>query len=275
MAWIESHQSLGSHMKLRRLARTLGITKAQAIGHLHYLWWWALDGAPSGDLSAFSPLELAEVCEWQGDVDVFLAALRDCGWLDPDGRIHNWDRYVGRIVAFREHNRKRQRRRRKALRNGDVTRDVRVTSRVRSGPVTGLPYRTGTVPVPTVPNQQVPTVPVCVSPVVDTQPEGTHTEDTHTDSCWPTLPEVLQRAGLRGIPKDCAEKWWHEHDARGGCDRHGQPLKRWESALIAFATSWRAVDAQRKARNSDSPSQKPTRPPIDWSKGFFGDKPTP
>ena len=271
MAWIESHQSLGAHIKLRRLARALNVHRAQAIGHLHYLWWWALDAAPSGDLSAFSALELAEVCEWSSDPDTFLAALRDCGWLDPDGRIHNWDRYVGRILAFRESNRKRQRRRRKALRNADVTRDVRVTSRVRSSPVTGLPYRTSTVPVPTgtKPTVEYPSVPVCVSPVVDAQPEGTHTEDTHTDSSWPTLQEVLTRAELRGIQKECAEKWWHEHDARGGCDRHGQPLKRWESALIAFATSWRAVDAQSKARNTSRGSTTPATP-ADHSKGFFG-----
>jgi hypothetical protein len=260
MAWIESHQSLGTHIKLRRLARTLGILKPQAVGHLYYLWWWALDGAPSGDVSALSAAELAEVSEWPGDPEAFLAALRDCGWLDPDGRIHDWEQYVGRILSFRENNRKRQRRRRKALRHGAVTRDVRVTSRVRSDAVAGLQYST----VPT-----VPTLPVCVSPIVDTQPEDTHTEGTHTDSCWPTLDEVLQRAELRGIPKDCAEKWWHEHDARGGCDRHGQPLKRWESALIAFATSWRAVEAQQKAR---SHPPVPDEESIDWSKGFFGDE---
>jgi hypothetical protein len=97
-------------------------------------------------------------------------------------------------------------------------------------------------------------------------------QGTHTDSSWPVLSEVLQRAELRGIPKDCAEKWWHEHDARGGCDRHGQPLKRWESALLAFAASWRAVDAQRKARNTNQPQT--AREPIDWSKGFFGNEKT-
>jgi hypothetical protein len=259
MAWIESHQSLGTHLKLRRLARTLGICRAQAVGHLHYLWWWAVDGAPSGDLSALCALEVAELAEWPGDAETFLAALRDCGWIDSDGKIHDWKDYFGRILTFREGNRERQNRRRKALRNGGVTRDVRVTSRVRNGSVTGLPYRTGTVPYPTVPE--------CVSPGVDTPPEGTHAKDAHTDSSWPTLNEVLTRADLRGIPKDCAEKWWHEHDARGGCDRHGQPLRRWESALLAFAVSWRSVEAQKGARKN---SEAQRSEPIDHSKGFFG-----
>ena len=85
---------------------------------------------------------------------------------------------------------------------------------------------------------------------------------------WPTLEEALARADLRAIPRECAEKWWHEHDARGGCDRHGQPLKRWESALTAFATTWRAVEAQQKARAAPNGRPNPVRTRIDHSKGF-------
>ena len=117
MAWIESHQSLGTHIKLRRLARTLGIHRAQAVGHLHYLWWWALDSAPSGDLSGLAPVEIAELADWPGDPEMFVTALRDCGWLDPDGRIHDWQDYVGRILTYREANRKRQSRHRAKRRN--------------------------------------------------------------------------------------------------------------------------------------------------------------
>ena len=135
MAWIESHQTLGGHLKLRRLARALNIHRAQAIGHLHYLWWWALDGAPDGDLSALTNRELAEIAEWTGDADPFVAALRESGWLDPDGSIHDWQDYAGRIVALREGNRNRQRRRRKAptqtADQAPVTRDKPVTSRAR------------------------------------------------------------------------------------------------------------------------------------------------
>ena len=51
MAWIESHQELRHHYKTKRLARELKVTVAAAIGHLHCLWWWAIDFAPDGDLS--------------------------------------------------------------------------------------------------------------------------------------------------------------------------------------------------------------------------------
>ena len=46
MAWIESHQTLGTHRKLLALCQALHIEDTRAVGMLHYLWWWALDNAP-------------------------------------------------------------------------------------------------------------------------------------------------------------------------------------------------------------------------------------
>lgn len=90
MSSIKSNPTLGGHPKLRRLAHALRISRAQAFGHLLYLWWWAVDGAPDGDLSSLTPEEVAEMAEWPGEPESFVEALRACGWLDPDGRIHQW-----------------------------------------------------------------------------------------------------------------------------------------------------------------------------------------
>lgn len=109
MAWIESHQQLGRHPKLLRLAGELRIHRAQALGHLQYLWWWALDYAPTGDLSALASTDISTASEWPGDADKFLAALRACGWIDQDGTIHDWMAYAGRILASRESKRERDR----------------------------------------------------------------------------------------------------------------------------------------------------------------------
>ena len=43
MAWIKSDQSLANHPKLILLARALGISKVEALGHLHLLWYWVLE----------------------------------------------------------------------------------------------------------------------------------------------------------------------------------------------------------------------------------------
>ena len=127
MAWIESHQELARHPKTRRLARTLSCSLPQAVGHLQFLWWWALDYAPDGDLSAFTDEDIAEAVMWEGDADM-CAALTSAGFLDDDRRIHNWADYTGRLVTMRASNRDRKRLSR--ARHAPVT--------VTSAPVTGL-----------------------------------------------------------------------------------------------------------------------------------------
>jgi hypothetical protein len=193
MAWIESHQSLGGHIKLRRLARMLGINRAQAVGHLHFLWWWALDGAPSGDLSGMIPADIAELSEWPGDPDAFFGALRECGWIDPDGRIHDWMDYAGRLVDVRRKDRERKREFQRSS-SGVPTESQRSSSgvptesqRSSSGVPTesqrsssGVPEdvhrksngcrQDSAVPYPTVPNRTVPNPTVPKKETPDTSP---------------------------------------------------------------------------------------------------------
>jgi len=81
-------------------------------GHLHWLWWWALDTQPDGDLSAYDPEDIAEAAGWEGDAAVFVAALMNCGpgdklgFIDPDMRLHDWDEYGGKYRKRSESARK-------------------------------------------------------------------------------------------------------------------------------------------------------------------------
>ena len=105
MAWLESHQSLGQHPKLRRLSALLGVSKAQAVGHLHCLWWWCLDYAPSGDLVKYEEIDIALAAEWTGDVADFIEAMERAGFLDRGQHgwmIHDWRDYGGRLLERRE-----------------------------------------------------------------------------------------------------------------------------------------------------------------------------
>lgn len=69
MAWIKSHQSLATHWKLQRLARFLGVHPAQAIGHLHMFWWWAMDNCANGDISGLTPLEISIASGWRQHIE--------------------------------------------------------------------------------------------------------------------------------------------------------------------------------------------------------------
>lgn len=141
MSWIESHQSLARHPKVFRLARLLKISKAQALGHLHLLWWWTLDYSPTGELSAYTSYDLGLAADWTGDAVAFMEALVSTGWLDKDGDkvyVHDWYDYAGRLVQERERDRERKRK----------ARAVRPES--GGSPPDG--GRTADVPYPTIPN---------------------------------------------------------------------------------------------------------------------------
>jgi hypothetical protein len=120
MAWIESHQQLGRHPKMVRLAARVRACRPQVIGHLHYLWWWAVDFAPSGDLSAFAADEIAAASEWNGDANLWLAALKEIGWIDDTGHLHDWFDYAGKLIERREKDCGRKRDMRRAYEDGSI-----------------------------------------------------------------------------------------------------------------------------------------------------------
>jgi hypothetical protein len=117
--WIESHQELRDHPKLRKCALLLGIPRVQLIGHLQCLWWWALDYAPDGVLDGFGDDDLAIAADWEGDPTQFVQALLDCrlgngaGFLErtADGHIllHDWWDYAGRLIDKRARDAHRKR----------------------------------------------------------------------------------------------------------------------------------------------------------------------
>lgn len=109
--WIESHQTLRGHPKVRRMARMLDVPQAQVIGHLHMLWWWALDHAFDGDVSTFDAMDIADAGGWDGDPEAFVDALVACGPGDAagfvevrDGRtvIHDWLDYTAALRQRRK-----------------------------------------------------------------------------------------------------------------------------------------------------------------------------
>lgn len=139
MAWIESHQELRNHPKTKKAARLLRINEAQVIGHLHFLWWWAIDHAPDGDISDYDVEEIIDAAGWTGKQD-WIAAMLDCGkagapgFLDrtADGSllIHDWWQYAGKLITKREQNAERVRHYRE--RNAHVTRTQRVGAPLNS-----------------------------------------------------------------------------------------------------------------------------------------------
>ena len=164
MAWIELHQNLPAHRKVKKLKRLLKIKTPQAVGHLAMLWLWAVDNAPDGDLSTLDPEDIAEACEWPKDAEQLVQALMEAGFIDPDAKLHDWSDYAGMLLDRRENQREKNRKRQQRYRNkrkadsnaaeantstqdaDTVTRDNNVSvtryESVSNAPVTPLPNLT-------------------------------------------------------------------------------------------------------------------------------------
>jgi hypothetical protein len=112
MAWIESHESLPTHPKTKRMCRLLKITPVVAIGHLHFLWWWAMNHAQDGLLDRYTPDDVADACLWEGDAGTFFNALVESKFIDRTStghEIHDWFVYAGKLIAIREKDAERKR----------------------------------------------------------------------------------------------------------------------------------------------------------------------
>jgi DnaD/phage-associated family protein len=152
MAWIESHQELERHPKTTKASMDLKMDRYKFIGHIHALWWWALDYADSDGnlpnsitietLTTSSGLPKSMSKKWS---EALLRAGGEGspGFLEHPGDhfvLHDWHDYAGKLLTQREANKEKQRR----YRNRHVT----VIQPLRNQ---------STVPNRTVPNRTVPT----------------------------------------------------------------------------------------------------------------------
>jgi hypothetical protein len=165
MAWIESHQALGHHPKTLQLAAELGVSLPTAVGHLHFLWWWALEYAPDGRLKPGSEQTIARACEWRGQARRFWSGLLAAGFIevaDGGAKIHDWADYAGRLL---------EKRRRDAARKRQVRSDPSQLASNGHPPDVGAPAQ---VPYLTVPdlNRTGPD-PTPPTPPSDRPKEGT------------------------------------------------------------------------------------------------------
>lgn len=126
--WIQLCQELPRHPKTKKLSRLLKISKAEAVGHLVFLWCWASDFTPEGNLSKYDKYDISEESDWQGDPEEFINALIESHFLDKteDGFIlHDWEEYTGKFIRERK---KEADRKRKIRTSGGHPVDIRGTS---------------------------------------------------------------------------------------------------------------------------------------------------
>jgi hypothetical protein len=131
MTYIESHSALRDHPKTKRLKRLLKVETPTVIGHLQCFWWWVMEYAPDGDITAFDQDDIADAAMWEGDPNDFVQALLSCGvgggvgFLErtEDGLllVHDWEEYGGKLYRRKKANAERMR----DVRSVDTRHDAR------------------------------------------------------------------------------------------------------------------------------------------------------
>jgi hypothetical protein len=170
MAWIESHQTLAHHPKTLRLASVLKCSVPAAIGHVHLLWYWAMDYAHDGQIDGSMRDQVARACEWRGKPEAFWMGLLQSGFVEATERgvaIHDWMDYAGRLLGKRAANRARSKR----------AYDAQSTRSQREVYAATVPDRTG-------PNRTEP----------DHPPEGPQTDDAQNGATNPRALGTNPRA---------------------------------------------------------------------------------
>lgn len=115
MSWFRFDSGAPEHPKVKRLARTLGLTAPVALGYLATLWARTCSLAPSGDLGNFDAEDVAGMADWPDDASTFVEALVGARLLDQvEGGgylVHDWlDRAEGYKRAIAEKKRRNNKR---------------------------------------------------------------------------------------------------------------------------------------------------------------------
>jgi hypothetical protein len=223
VAWIESHQALGHHPKTLRLAAALRCRVPEAVGYLHFLWWWALDYAPDGVVAPddTTATHVARACLWRGNPDVFWSGLRTAGFVDsgPEGdQLHDWMDYAGRLLERRRKDAERKRSLQRT--SGGIPPDVRRT-------------------VPDLPDRTVPPKPPL-----------------------PDLPEPPAAGGADGAPPRAAAESQAEPELlRNGAGQCPLCRQAFTGTYLEHTAAKHRVNADAKPGNLFGRHQEPTAAP--------------
>ena len=126
--WLKVEHQLPNHPKTKRLARLWGCHPHTICGFLIAFWGYMVEYQPDGDLAKVPTDDLDELAApclqraLNATVTV-LDALKQAGFADPDGHVHDWEEYTGALLEQRGRDRDRHATRRKIEAAGTLTRE--------------------------------------------------------------------------------------------------------------------------------------------------------
>lgn len=184
-----------THRKTVRLLSKIG-TEAYSLPPR--VWAYCAENQPDGDLSSYQSEELSVLVAYKGDASSMLVALKDCGFIDLDGKIHDWKEHNGYHEKYSERAKTAAEARWAKERKEPKERSTE-KRKVESG--------------------------------------DKHCLEHATSMSIPTIDEVKLIAAKTGLPESEAEKFFHFYESKGWRVGKS-PMKKWHSALAGWKTRW-------------------------------------
>lgn len=100
--YIELHDTFVDHRKVRRMSKDVSLPPVHVRGHLVTLWLNVLRHATDGNLSDWTPDDIAAYADWDGDAQAFVDALVRCEWLVERSNhleVNDWREYAEHLKS--------------------------------------------------------------------------------------------------------------------------------------------------------------------------------
>ena len=157
--WIQVYANLSTHRKTCKLRDSLGLkANYEAVGLLVCLWNWAAVNSPGGNLTGYSPRDIADAVGYRKPPAKLMEALISAGFIDraEDGTtvIHDWEEHAALLMDSSEQQKKNTRERVRRYRERRKAKELDSVTPSGNGGcnVTGNSCNAPTLPNLTLPN---------------------------------------------------------------------------------------------------------------------------
>ena len=153
--WVSVEAMLAQHRKARMLKVNLNLSDQQVVGGLVLFWSAVRMQAADGDVSGWSDLEIGLSAGFEGEqAEEFATSLKEFGWIDPDGKVHDWPEHSGRFCRDAERMRLYRLKKRTAtatcanVNERSREKEKEKEKELESTPLSGEPDVDGVIPLP-------------------------------------------------------------------------------------------------------------------------------
>lgn len=127
MVWIRSDADLAYHGKLESLLNQAKIGRREAVGSLHLLWWFVAKNGRNGILPKMTDVQIAGICDHDGDAGRFVSSLIQCGFIDRSEhglKIHDWDEWISEPLIERSRYERRKKTGKNTGNSGEIPPEI-------------------------------------------------------------------------------------------------------------------------------------------------------